>query len=79
MSHPDSPSSPRRPPDREAQAFQGWTLRARTIGDRVVAKAVRSGDGRVLSSGPQPTRAHAFAALRKQIAAGSVRCSYEAA
>ena len=54
--------------DRGAQPFHDWTMSARVIGDRVVAKARCPGDGRVLSSGPQPTRAHAFAALREQIA-----------
>ena len=44
-------------------------MRARVIGDRVIAKATCPTDGRVLSSGPQPTRAHAFDALRAQIAA----------
>ena len=57
------------PPEPGAEAFHGWTLRARVIGDRVVAKATCPSDGRVLSSGPQPTRAHAFDALREQISA----------
>jgi hypothetical protein len=59
------------PPDLQPEPgdepFQGWTMRARVLGDRVVAKAKHPSTGRTLSSGPQPTRAHAFSALREAI------------
>ena len=62
-----SVAAPDLQPEPGDELFRGWTLRARVLGDRVVAKATRPETRQTLSSGPQPTRAHAFSALREAI------------